>query len=261
METNKIYQGDCLELMKQIEDKSIDLILCDLPYGVTQNKADKVIDLQKLWEQYKRIIKDNGIIILTAQQPFTTDLINSNRRMFKYDLIWDKGLTTGFLNAKRMPLRKHEHVLFFYNKLGIYNPQFEIGQPLHSKGINYKNKAIKNQNYGKFINTDDLRKGNTEKYPTSIIRINKKHPSIQEHPTEKPIELAKWIIKTYSKEKDLVLDNCIGTGWTAIACNILNRNFIGMDLNKDYISIANERLSKLNNGNEGIPPNPKVQSI
>jgi len=266
METNKIYQGDCLELMKQIEDKSIDLILCDLPYGVTQNEADKVIDLKLLWEQYKRIITDNGTIVLTAQQPFTTDLINSNRGMFRYDLIWDKRLVTGFLNAKRMPLRSHEHILVFYKNLGIYNPQFTIGNPLHSKGINYKNKDIKNQNYGKFVQLDDNRKGSLEKYPVSIIKIDKKHPSIQEHPTEKPVKLAEWIIKTYTNKEDLVLDNCIGTGWTAIACLKNNRNFIGIELNKEYCKISNERIqkelsqSKLNN-EVGIPPKPKDLGI
>lgn len=265
LEINRIHQGDCIILMKDIPDKSVNLILCDLPYGVTQNEADKVIDFEKLWEQYKRIIKDNGTIVLTAQQPFTTDLINSNRGMFRYDIIWDKRLVTGFLNAKRMPLRSHEHILIFYKSLGIYNPQFTIGNPLHSKGINYKNKDIKNQNYGKFVQLDDNRKGSLEKYPVSIIRIDKKHPSIQEHPTEKPIELAEWIIKTYSNEGDLILDNCTGTGWTAIASKMFNRNFIGIELEQRYVDICNKRIMEVKSGcdanDDGIPPNNKLLGI
>jgi site-specific DNA-methyltransferase (adenine-specific) len=255
LETNKIYQGDCLELMKQIEDKSIDLILCDLPYGVTQNEADKVIDLSKLWEQYKRIIKDDGTIVLTAQQPFTTDLINSNRGMFKYELIWHKELPSGFLNANRQPLRVHENVLIFYKSLGTYNPQKVKGSKNYSKG---SMKTDVNNNYGKYGKVDNSEEQGEMKHPQSVISFMKPHPSKAKHPTEKPVELAEWIVKTYSNEGDLILDNCIGTGWTAIACKKFNRNFIGMDLNKDYILIANERLSQLNSEEAvSIPPNPK----
>jgi len=243
METNKIYQGDCLELMKQIEDRSINLILCDLPYGVTQNKADKVIDLLKLWEQYKRIIKDDGIIVLTAQQPFTTDLINSNREMFKYELIWNKELPSGFLNANRQPLRVHENILIFYKNLGTYNPQKFKGNKNHSKG---SMKTDVNNNYGVYGKVDNTEELGEMKHPQSIISFMKPHPSKAKHPTEKPVELAEWIIQSYSNEGDLILDNCIGAGWTAIACKKFNRNFIGIDLNKDYILIAEERLSKLN---------------
>ena len=254
METNKIYQGDCLEVLKQVKDKSVNLILCDLPYGVTQNKADKVIDLGKLWEQYKRVISDNGTIVLTAQQPFTTDLINSNRKMFKYELIWHKELPSGFLNANRQPLRVHENVLVFYKNLGTYNPQKVKGNKNHSKG---SMKTDVNNNYGKYGKVDNLEQLGYMKHPQSVITFQKPHPSKAEHPTEKPVELAEWIIKSYSHEGDLVLDNCIGTGWTAIASIKSNRNFIGIDLNSEYIKIANERLSKLNNGNDSIPPKPK----
>ena len=243
METNKIYQGDCLELMKQMEDKGVDLILCDLPYGVTQNKADEVIDLSKLWEQYKRIIKDDGTIVLTSQQPFTTDLINSNREMFKYELIWNKELPSGFLNANRQPLRVHENILIFYKNLVIYNPQKFKGNKNHSKG---SMKTDVNNNYGIYGKVDNTEELGEMKHPQSIISFMKPHPSKAKHPTEKPVELAEWIIQSYSNEGDLILDNCIGTGWTAIACKKFNRNFIGIDLNKDYILIAEERLSKLN---------------
>ena len=243
----KLVLGDCLEKMKEIPTKSINLIVADLPYGVTHNKEDKEIDLKSLWKQYCRIKTEKGMIILTSQQPFTNKLMNSNLKMFKYELIWNKGLVTGFLNAKRMPLRQHENILVFYDKLGTYNPQYTIGKPLHSKGINYKNKEIKNQNYGKFSQTNDERKGSRKKYPTSIININKKHPSIQKHPTEKPEELARYLIETYSNKGDFVLDNCFGTGWTAIASIKLQRKFIGIEINKEYFEIAKKRIGEWEN--------------
>ena len=165
----KLMQGDCLELMDKIPKSSIDLILCDLPYGVTQNKSDIIIPLDKLWEHYERIIKNNGAILLFGQGTFYVDLVNSNRKLFRYDLVWDKQLTSGFLNAKRMPLRQHEQIAVFYKKLPTYNPQFTQGKPLHSKGISYKNKEHTNQNYGEFHIIDDSRAGSTEKYPTSIL--------------------------------------------------------------------------------------------
>ena len=239
METNKIYQGNCLELMKQIEENSVNLILCDLPYGVTKNPDDKVIDLIRLWEQYKRIIKDDGIIVLTAQQPFTTDLINSNREMFKYELIWDKQLTSGFLNANKQPLRSHENILVFYKRFGTYNPQKVKGEKSHSKGFM---KTDKNKNYGKYGKVDNTDILGNLKHPKSIISFMKPHPSKANHPTEKPVELAEWIIKTYSNEGDLILDNCIGSGWTGIASKKLKRDFIGIDIKKEFVDISNKRL-------------------
>ncbi len=233
-----IKKGDCLELMKDIPDKSIDMILCDLPYGVTRNKKDKVIPFDLLWEQYNRIIKDNGCIALFAQGLFMVDLINSNRNMYRYDLVWDKVLTSGFLNAKRMPLRKHEQVLIFYKKLPTYNPQFEEGNPLHGRGTAYKNKEVINQNYGEHKLMDDIRAGSTQKYPTSILKFTKPHPSIAKHPTQKPIELCQYLIKTYTNENDIVLDNCMGSGTTGIACINTNRSFIGYELDKNNFKIA-----------------------
>ena len=241
LELNKIHQGDCLELMKQIPDKCINLILCDLPYGVTKNKDDKTLDLKKLWKQYKRIINKSGIIALTSQFPFTIDLINSNRRMFRYDLIWNKVLTSGFLNANKMPLRVHEHILIFYNKIGTYNPQKSFGSFNHSKGIMKKNT---NNNYGNFDLVDNKNFLGNMKHPQSIISIPKPHPSSALHRTEKPVELSDWIIKTYSNEGDLVLDNCIGCGWTAISCQRNNRRFIGIELRDDFVNIANKRLNE-----------------
>lgn len=244
MSNINLYQGDCLEIMKEIKDKSIDMILCDLPYGTTQNKSDIIIPFEPLWKQYERTIKDNGAIILFAQGVFYIDLVNSNRKLFRYDLVWDKCLVSGFLNAKRMPLRQHEQIAVFYKKLPTYNPQFTQGKPLHSKGIAYTNKEIKNQNYGKFNITDDIRAGSTQKYPTSIIKFQKPHPSITIHRTQKPIELLEYLIKTYTNENDLVLDNCMGSGSTGVACKNLNRNFIGIELDENYFNIAKERIDK-----------------
>jgi site-specific DNA-methyltransferase (adenine-specific) len=238
----QLYQGDCLEVMKQIPDKSIDMILCDLPYEVTQNKSDIKIPFEPLWKEYERIIKDNGAIVLFAQGIFYVDLVNSNRKLFRYDLVWDKVLTSGFLNAKRMPLRQHEQIAIFYKKLPVYNPQFTEGKPLHSKGVSYMNKEAKNQNYGKFAMTDDSRSGSTEKYPTSILKFQKPHPSVAKHRTEKSIECLEYLIKTYSNEGNMILDNCMGSGTTGVACKHLNRNFIGIELDPNYFEIAKNRI-------------------
>ena len=237
-----LLQGDCLELMEDIPDKSIDLILCDLPYGTTRNSWDEVIPFDKLWAQYNRIIKDNGAILLFAQGKFYVNLVSSNMKMFRYDLVWDKELVSGFLNAKRMPLRRHEQVAVFYKHLPTYNPQFTQGKPLHSKGTAYQTKELTNNNYGDFKATDDDRAGSTEKYPTSIIKFQKPHPSVCVHPTQKPIELLEYLIKTYTNEGDTVLDNCMGSGSTGVACKNTDREFIGMELDEKYYKIACERL-------------------
>lgn len=240
-----LRQGNCLEIMKDIPSKSIDMILCDLPYGVTNNKKDIALPFNKLWEQYERVIKDDGAIVLFAQGTFYIDLVNSNRNLFRYDLVWDKVLTSGFLNAKRMPLRQHEQIAVFYKKLPTYNPQFTIGEPLHSKGTSYKNKKVVNRNYNGFELLDDDRAGCVDKYPTSIIRFQKPHPSIAKHPTEKSIPCLEWLIKTYTNEGDTVLDNCMGSGTTGVACINTNRNFIGIELDKAYFDIASHRLAEI----------------
>ena len=239
-----LLQGDCLELMKDIPDKSIDLILCDLPYGTTRNSWDEVIPFDKLWAQYNRIIKDNGAILLFAQGKFYVNLVSSNMKMFRYDLVWDKELISGFLNAKRMPLRRHEQVAVFYKHLPTYNPQFTQGKPLHSKGTAYQTKELTNNNYGDFKATDDDRAGSTEKYPTSIMKFQKPHPSVCVHPTEKPVALLEYLVKTYTNEGDVVLDNCMGSGSTGVACQNTNREFIGMELDEDYYKLACERIKK-----------------
>ena len=239
-----VMKGDCLELMGNIPDKSIDMILCDLPYGKTRNSKDKPIDLNRLWFIYKRIIKDNGCIALFCQGTFYVDLVNSNRKMFRYDLVWDKELTSGFLNANKMPLRRHEQIAIFYKKLPVYNPQFSQGRPLHGKGTAYKFKPVKNQNYGNFNVTGDDRKGSTTKYPTSVIQIAKPHPSVAVHRTEKSVKLLEYLIKTYTNEGATVLDNCMGSGGVGVACANTNREFIGIELDEHYFDIAYDRISK-----------------
>ena len=250
IEVNKVHQGDCLQLMKQIDDKSINLILCDLPYGVTaRNKWDVIIPFEKMWEQYKRIIKEDGAIILTATQPFASMLVMSNIEMFKYEWIWEKPNGQGFLNAKKQPLRNHEQVLVFYNSQPTYNPQFTEGKPYTCKqgghGTNYgeRGKDVK-----EVVTIND-----GKRYPLTVQKI--KYDGEKLHPTQKPIELFEYMVKTYSKEGDVILDNCIGSGTTALACIRTKRNFIGIELSEEYCKIANERLSKLNDGNDGIPPN------
>ena len=240
-----LIHGDCLELMKNVNDKSIDMILCDLPFGVTNNHKDITLPMDILWKEYERIIKNNGVIALFAQGLFYVDLVNSNRKLFKYDIIWDKVLSTGFLNAKKMPLRSHEQIAIFYKKPPVYYPQFTEGKPLHSKGINYMNKEVKNLNYSDFKITDDTRCGETKKYPKSIWKYPKPHPSIAKHATEKSVELLEELIKTYSNENDLILDNCMGSGTTGLACIKTNRNFIGMELDKYYFDLSTERLNLL----------------
>ena len=238
--------GNCLELMKEIPDKSIDMILCDLPYGITQNEKDKRLPLDLIWKEYKRIIKDSGAIALFCQGKFFVDLVNSNPKMFRYDLVWDKVLVSGFLNAKRQPMRSHEQIAIFYKKQPTYNPQFTKGKPLHGKGKSYKIKEGKNNNYGKFGVLDDIRKGSTDKYPKSIIVSKKDHPSLCIHPTQKPVDLLEWLIKTYTNEGEVVLDNCMGSGSCGVACRNTNRSFIGMEIDKEYFDIAKERIE---NGN------------
>ena len=239
----KLYQGDCLEVMKDITDKSIDMILCDLPYGTTQNKWDLVIPFDQLWKEYNRIIKDNGAIVLFAQGMFTSDLMQSNRKYWRYNLIWEKDRPSGFLNAKRMPLRSHEDICVFYKKLPTYNPQFWEGEPLHGMGNKFKEGNLGNNNYGKFpshTNPSALRKGDTQKHPRSVLKFSRPHPPI--HPTQKSVELCEWLIKTYTNENDVVLDNCMGSGSTGVACMNTNRKFIGIELNDKYFDISINRI-------------------
>ena len=231
-----LLHGDCLELMKDIPDGSIDMILADLPYGTTKNKWDSVIPFDELWKQYERVIKDNGAIALTAAQPFTSSLVMSNPKIFKYEIIWDKSQATGFLNAKKQPLRKHESILVFYKRQATYNPQFTKGKPYVSKSNASANKG----NYGKF--NDNVTINDGKRYPVSIIHF--KNGGKTKHPTQKPVELMEYLIKTYTNAGDTVLDNCMGSGTTGVACKNLNRNFIGMELDDKYFEIAKRQISE-----------------
>lgn len=240
-----LFNGDCLEIMKSLPDKSVDLILCDLPYGSTKAHEDKPLPFDLLWEQYERIIKDRGAILLFGQGLFYVDLVNSNRKLFKYDIVWDKKLATGFLNARKMPLRSHEQIAVFYKKLPPYNPQFTLGKGLHGRGTAYKNKPVVNNNYGKYAAEGDAHKGCKEKYPKSIISIQKPHPSKAKHRTEKPVALLEWLIRTYTNEGALVLDNCMGSGGCGVAAVRNGRRFIGIELNAKYFASAKERIYAL----------------
>jgi site-specific DNA-methyltransferase (adenine-specific) len=242
LELNQIYRMDCIEGMKLIPDGSVDMILCDLPYGITKNKWDSLIPLDALWLQYLRIIKENGAIILFGQDKFTARLMLSQPKFHRYNLIWDKVLTSGFLNSNKMPLRSHEDIMIFYKKPPTYNPQKVKGSKSHSRG---KPKEFANNNYGNFNfvdNADDL---GDMKHPKSILTFSKVHASIAVHPTQKPVELCEWLIKTYTNENEIVLDNCIGSGSTALACELNNRKWIGFETDQVYVDIANKRLDEV----------------
>lgn len=236
----KLYNGDCLELMNSIPDKSVDMILADLPYGQTKNKWDSVIPLEKLWKQYKRIIKDNGAIALFGQGMFTSELMASNKSWWRYNLIWDKVLPSGFLNANRMPLRSHEDIVVFYKKLPNYNPQKVKGKKNHSKG---SMKTDINNNYGNYDKVDNGDELGDMKHPKSILTFEKPHPSISQHPTQKSIEICEWLVKSFTNENETVLDNTMGSGTTGVACKKLNRKFIGIELDENYFNIAKNRLN------------------
>jgi len=244
--------GDCLKVMKEIPDESVDLVLTDPPFGITKNKWDSILPLNIMWKLLNKITKDNTAIILFSQGKFSARLILSNEKYFRYNLIWDKGdRGSGFLNASRMPLRNHEEILVFYRKQPIYNPQFSEGKPLKSMGTKFRFKEMKNNNYNKFDsrnNPSAKRVGDTRKYPKSIIRFDRPHPPI--HPTQKPVALMEYLIKTYSNEGNLVLDFCIGSGTTAVACEKLNRRWMGIEIEEKYCEIAKKRILEVINKKE-----------
>lgn len=245
---NQVFNEDCLEGMKRIPDKSVDMILCDLPYGTTACKWDTVIPFELLWEQYERIIKDNGAIVLTAAQPFTTELIKSNQKLFKYCWYWIKTKPTGFQHAKNRPLNKVEEVIVFSkgymghasllkNRRLAYNPQ----------GLVRINKTVKGAK-GKFGGTVGNRPSHVDEYvaeftnyPTNVLEFASQHGV--KHPTAKPVDLFEYLIKTYTNEGDVVLDNCMGSGTTAIACLNTGRNYIGFELDRDYYEKLTERIA------------------
>ena len=238
MELNKIYQGDCLEVMKEIPDKSIDMILADLPYGTTACKWDTIIPFEPLWEQYKRIIKDNGAIVLTASQPFTSALVMSNTKMFKYEWIWDKITGRGHLVAKKRPMAQHENILVFYKNAPTYNPQMvKMDKPQKGSSIESSRTKI----IGGRTSKQKEVIIRTHKYPKTIITQGVDGKYV--HPTQKPVALFEYLIKTYTNEGDIVLDNCAGSGTTAVACINTKRNFILIEKEPEYVDIANKRLA------------------
>lgn len=227
---NTVINGNCLEVMKEIDDASIDMILCDLPYGATQNSWDSVIPPAPLWEQYERIIKPNGAILLFGQDKFTATMMLSNPKLHRYNIIWDKVLKSGFLNAKKMPLREHEDIMVFYKSPPPYHPQMTVGEKNHTKGKAVGKQAEdvhSNRSYGNYtlVESPD---GNM-KYPASIWRFPKPHPSVALHATEKPVDLLRYAIRTYTDRNAIVLDNCCGTGSTLIAAKLEGRRYIGID--------------------------------
>ena len=237
MQVNTIIHGDCLEVMPQLPNGTVDMILCDLPYGTTACKWDTIIPFEPLWEQYKRIIKSNGAIVLTASQPFTSALVMSNIKMFKYCWYWDKKQGTGFLNSKIQPLKTIEDVLLFYKQQPTYNPQMRLG----FKPYYCKQGKTKTQNYGKQAGAVTV--SGSKRFPLNIIEFIRDTKKL--HPTQKPVALFEYLIKTYTNENDLVLDNCAGSGTTGVACKNLNRNFILIEKDLGYFNIAQTRIAAI----------------
>lgn len=249
MQLNSIYQADCFDILPKIESSSVDLILADLPYNTTKAHWDKALDLESLWIQYKRIIKPNGAILLFAQSPFDKILGCSNLEMLKYEWIWEKTQATGFLNAKKMPLKAHENILVFYKKPPVYNPQKTQGHnPMHSytKRPEVQNKT---ELYGEMKGTISGG-GDTDRFPRSVLKFpsdkqkNKSNGTI--HPTQKPLMLCEYFIKTYTNEGDLVLDNVAGSGTTGLACKNLNRDFIMIEKEEKWVNVIEKRIPGIN---------------
>jgi len=239
MELNKIYNTDCIFGMSQIPDKSVDMILCDLPYGITGCRWDSIIPFSLLWEQYERIIKPNGAIVLTSSQPFTTELINSNRKLFRYCWYWLKNQVTGFPFAKFQPLRCVEDVCVFYKKMSTYNPQglIKLDKPKHSKknarqDFVYNATTLSNEFVTAYTN-----------YPRQTLEFKCQRDGL--HPTQKPVALFEYLIRTYTNEGELVVDNCMGSGTTVVACINTNRNFLGFEIDEGYCNLANNRCKTL----------------
>lgn len=240
-----LIKGDCLEVMKDMPDKSVDMILCDLPYGTTACKWDNVIPFEPLWEQYNRIIKDNGAIVLTASQPFTSALVMSNIKQFKYEWIYQKRVASNFAQAKKQPLKEHENVLVFYKCQPTYNPIKEERKGSGAKRLKsgYKSNTITGEFNGFIkgnrtqINYDEL------KFPSSVQEFNNREKDRGLHPTQKPVALLEYLIKTYTNEGDVVLDNCMGSGSTCVAAVNTNRHYIGFELDEKYFEIAEKRIN------------------
>ena len=244
----QLYKGDCLELMKSIPDGSIDAIITDPPYGTTACKWDSVIDFTLMWEQLNRIIKPNGAIILFAQTPFDKVLGASNLPMLKYEWVWRKSRPTGHLNANKMPMKAHENILVFYKKPPTFNKQMTIGKPNHVKDGSIRKSKATNNNYGHFENV--VQKSTELKNPITVIEFSQQDPNKIEHPTQKPVKLMEYLIKTYTNKNETVLDFTMGSGSTGVACVNTFRNFIGIEMDENYFNIATKRIEEAQELNE-----------
>lgn len=238
-----LLKGDCLDLMETIPDKSIDMVLCDLPYGTTRNKWDTIIPFDRLWANYERIIKDNGAIVLFSAEPFTSLLINSNIKLFRYDLIWAKAQGSDFLNANRKPLRSHENICVFYKRQPTYNAQKNEGKPYKAKSG-----ETTSSNFGKFNGNHHTENKDGKRYPLTVLNFYGEHNRGKVHPTQKPVVLLEYLIKTYTNPGDVVLDNCMGSGSTGVACINTARDFIGIELDERYFDIAKHRMESVQKG-------------
>ena len=233
-----LLHGDCLKLMFDLPSNSVDMVCCDMPYGTTQNKWDTVLPLDMLWHHYDRIVKDRGAVVLFAQTPFDKVLCCSKLNLLRYELIWEKTKPTGHLNAKKMPMKAHENILVFYRKLPTYNPKKTTG---HKPVNSYTKHTDDGECYGA-TKLGVSGGGNTDRYPRSIQVFSHDTQLSKLHPTQKPVALVEWLVSTYTNEGDTVLDNCMGSGTTGVACKNLNRKFIGIELDEKYYEIATKRI-------------------
>lgn len=244
MEKFLLYNGDCLVEMGRIQSESIDMILCDLPYGTTQCKWDSIIPLDRLWAEYERLIKPSGAIVLTAAQPFTSKLVMSNIDLFKYDWVWKKPKGTGHLNAKKQPMRDKEDILVFYRQQCTYNPQWTFGEPYTNLKSGKTTTESTAQVTGKYKNGAEYRNGSDgRRYPKQVLEFGVVERGTV-HPTQKPVDLMEYLIKTYTNDGDVVMDNCMGSGTTGVACMATNRVFLGIEKDTNYFNVAHERIQK-----------------
>lgn len=239
MNDYELHLGDCLDIMQGIPDGSIGMILCDLPYGTTACAWDTVIPFAPLWEQYLRVVKPNGAIVLHAAEPFASHLRLSNLQNYKYDWVWDKVKGTGFLNAKKQPMRNHEVICVFYRQQCAYNPQKTQG---HSLKESYRSAKLQTDVYGDMKNDYTYR--STERYPRSVQAFSADTQNSSLHPTQKPVALCEYLIRTYTNEGEIVLDNCMGSGTTGVACYNTGRRFVGIEKEQKYFDIAKERIER-----------------
>lgn len=244
---HNLMLGNCLERMKEIETGTVDMILCDLPYGTTRCSWDAVIPFEPLWEQYERVIKENGAIVLFAAQPFTAVLATSNLKLFRYEWIWEKPAATGFFNAHFQPLRAHENILVFYKAKPTFNPIKTFGHERKTA----KRKDIGSEHYGKQVNIKSY--DSTERYPRSVQLFSSDKQKSNFHPTQKPVALCEYLIRTYTNEGETVLDNTMGSGTTGVACVNTGRSFIGIEQEQKYFDIAKERIAQAGTEKEMQP--------